>query len=357
MTDANALYYMRARYYNVTIRRFINQDILTGEIKNSQSLNRYAYCQGNPVNYTDPFGLSPQITVSSFFHAVLNVAGLIPGAGEVFDFVNAIWYAVEGNYTEAGICMIGALPFLGTMAGAYNLTKVSKGLKFAANAGKMYIGGKGAVGNLNNIYTMYKNGTGQWYDYMGEGVMFALNAATCAGGFTNIANDLSRIKTENLAREIASQTIVRELDGGNLKISGENNWNKTFYTVQNSTDAKRLLSDGTPWPTEPNRANLGEGVYAWSSKEDALNYFNIKSKRTSDLQILEFEVSQADLSKMKQLDLTKMTDDEVNAFLDSYARLNGGTPNHGYEYIQRMTGLGVENYFNKSVFEKLKFKY
>ena len=43
MTDANALYYMRARYYNVTIRRFINQDILTGEIKNSQSLNRYAY--------------------------------------------------------------------------------------------------------------------------------------------------------------------------------------------------------------------------------------------------------------------------------------------------------------------------
>ena len=132
---------------------------------------------------------------------------------------------------------------------------------------------------------------------------------------------------------------------------------KTFYTVQNSADAKRLLSDGLPWPTDPHRANLGDGVYAWSSKEDAINYFNIKSKRTDDLQILEFEVLQTDLNKMRQLDLTKMSDDEVNTFLDSYARLNGGTPNHGYDYIQRMTGLGIENYFNKSVFGKLKFKH
>lgn len=53
---------------------------------------------------------------------------------------------------------------------------------------------------------------------------------------------------------------------------------KTLYTVQNSADAKRLLSDGLPWSTDPHRANLGDGVYAWSSKEDAINYFNIKSK-------------------------------------------------------------------------------
>lgn len=51
-----------------------------------------------------------------------------------------------------------------------------------------------------------------------------------------------------------------------------------------------------------------------------------------------------------------MFDNEANKFLDKYARLNGGTPNHRYDYIQRMTGLGVENYFNKSVYGKLKFK-
>ena len=49
---------MRQRYYNTDIKRFINQDILTGSITDSQSLNRYSYVEGNPVSFLDPFGLS-----------------------------------------------------------------------------------------------------------------------------------------------------------------------------------------------------------------------------------------------------------------------------------------------------------
>ena len=49
VTDENGLYYMRARYYNSDIKRFINRDIKVGDIGSSQSLNRYAYCEGNPV--------------------------------------------------------------------------------------------------------------------------------------------------------------------------------------------------------------------------------------------------------------------------------------------------------------------
>ena len=65
VTDQNGLYYMRARYYNTDIKRFINQDVVEGNITNSPSLNRYAYCQGNPVSLLDPFGLSPQISWSA----------------------------------------------------------------------------------------------------------------------------------------------------------------------------------------------------------------------------------------------------------------------------------------------------
>ena len=32
-TDGNGLYYMRARYYNVDIKRFINQDVLPTLLK------------------------------------------------------------------------------------------------------------------------------------------------------------------------------------------------------------------------------------------------------------------------------------------------------------------------------------
>jgi len=55
---------MRARYYNVDIKRFVNQDVLTGSIDSSPSLNRYAYVEGNPVSFLDPFGLEPLVTDS-----------------------------------------------------------------------------------------------------------------------------------------------------------------------------------------------------------------------------------------------------------------------------------------------------
>ena len=58
VTDENGLIYMRARYYSPELRRFINADIIAGEISNAITLNRYAYANGNPVSNVDPFGLS-----------------------------------------------------------------------------------------------------------------------------------------------------------------------------------------------------------------------------------------------------------------------------------------------------------
>lgn len=52
-TDANGLLYMRARYYNPLLCRFINADPSGFE----GGLNHYAYADGNPVSMTDPFGL------------------------------------------------------------------------------------------------------------------------------------------------------------------------------------------------------------------------------------------------------------------------------------------------------------
>jgi RHS repeat-associated protein len=65
MTYASGLYYMRARYYHPEIRRFVNQDILLGEIFEGQTLNRYAYVTGRPVNYVDPFGLVGENVIST----------------------------------------------------------------------------------------------------------------------------------------------------------------------------------------------------------------------------------------------------------------------------------------------------
>ncbi len=55
--DDTGLYYMRARYYSPMLRRFINADKVHGDISNALTLNRYAFCNGDPANGVDPLGL------------------------------------------------------------------------------------------------------------------------------------------------------------------------------------------------------------------------------------------------------------------------------------------------------------
>ncbi|MBU7038656.1 MAG: hypothetical protein HXS52_12060 [Theionarchaea archaeon] len=56
--DETGLYYYGARYYDPDLGRFITRDSLIGHVSNPQSLNRFAYCQNNPLSYTDPWGES-----------------------------------------------------------------------------------------------------------------------------------------------------------------------------------------------------------------------------------------------------------------------------------------------------------
>jgi RHS repeat-associated protein/uncharacterized repeat protein (TIGR01451 family) len=73
--------FLRARYYDPEIGRFLSRDQHPGTVINSRSLNRYVYSQNNPVWLTDPSG-----KVINFGTAA---AGAIAGAT-----VNSAWYMV-----------------------------------------------------------------------------------------------------------------------------------------------------------------------------------------------------------------------------------------------------------------------
>ncbi len=53
--------YLRARYYDPTIGRFISEDSFPGYEDDPLSLNYYTYCYNNPVNLSDPTGLDSYI--------------------------------------------------------------------------------------------------------------------------------------------------------------------------------------------------------------------------------------------------------------------------------------------------------
>ena len=54
MTEPNGLYYMKARYYDSSIGRFISEDPKGFD---GGDVNLMAYVENNPVNFTDPTGL------------------------------------------------------------------------------------------------------------------------------------------------------------------------------------------------------------------------------------------------------------------------------------------------------------
>jgi RHS repeat-associated protein len=54
MTEPNGFYYMRARYYDTEVGRFISEDPIGFD---GGDVNLYAYVGNNPIVFIDPFGL------------------------------------------------------------------------------------------------------------------------------------------------------------------------------------------------------------------------------------------------------------------------------------------------------------
>ncbi len=71
LDNETGLYYLRARYYDPYIGRFISEDSYWGEDSNPLSLNLYTYCENDPIRHVDPSG-----------HAIRSLFGGLGGAIE-----------------------------------------------------------------------------------------------------------------------------------------------------------------------------------------------------------------------------------------------------------------------------------
>jgi hypothetical protein len=175
--------YMRARYYNPTLGRFVSEDPagLQG------GLNAYAYCNNDPINCTDPSGMLPRSLISAalaptYFdtlssalglnqgptisyrnpgerdsnngggmaamQAGLGVASMVPGLGTVAGVANALIDVSQGNYGSAAVSLASAIPFVGSELGEVRAGMAAE--KMAASAENAGISAAQGVGTAAN---------------------------------------------------------------------------------------------------------------------------------------------------------------------------------------------------------------
>ena len=63
------LIFLRNRYYDPAIGRFLSSDVRMGSQVDPQSLNHYVFARNNPVNFVDPSGMYPVVIVTIILYA------------------------------------------------------------------------------------------------------------------------------------------------------------------------------------------------------------------------------------------------------------------------------------------------
>ncbi|MFW5438870.1 polymorphic toxin-type HINT domain-containing protein [Paenibacillus apiarius] len=140
------LQYLRARWYDPSIGRFINEDTYEGNIKNPLSLNLYTYVYSNPLIHADPTGnfvypVSPALTCAvditncgANLNAQVEASKTLAVEGANFlilDDINTMLNP-DGSFNEKAFTTASFLPWGKVLKAAKVGTKVKKAMEALA---------------------------------------------------------------------------------------------------------------------------------------------------------------------------------------------------------------------------------
>jgi RHS repeat-associated protein len=169
MTDPNGLLYMRARFYNPYLCRFLNSD----PSGFSGGLNFFAYANGNPVSLTDPFGQWAVLDDLAFSGGGAVLGALGQG---IADLVSGNWsWSGIGHATAAGAAggeatlyggpIVGAAVFAGaknTLDQSAEMAATGNDFNYLQLGGQTFVGGvTGTVGEFIPMPAIFGLNAGQ----------------------------------------------------------------------------------------------------------------------------------------------------------------------------------------------------
>ena len=364
--EENDLSYHGARYYAPWLGRWVSCDpagIAAG-------LDSYLYAHANPVRLIDPGGMQPE-TPLELPEEIIYVQGTYD------DLTSAIARGItrpEKSREQVAAELArerpyGDDPYSEAVQSVWDQDPVEANQQWQDYVTqKMAEEHAKALADLHQAYRRI-NAANTAVKIIGGGTLVGvgvIGAAAALTTYAGVAGTYSLATSANTAVTAvggagAAATVINDLeeaapavDAVAADVQAVEEESSTFYTVQNAADAARLRAGGAPWPTEPSRAALGEGVYAFGEQAGAQAYQNaLTSQGASGLEIVPFEVSAGDLASMRSLNIDLLPDAE--AFLGKFSQLWGGTPDHGYDLLMRGTQFGTEHFFSKSVYDLLNF--
>ena len=174
-TETN-LYYLKARYYDPDVGRFISMDNLSylapGTIN---GLNLYAYCGNNPVMYTDPYGNFPILALVLGITALVGLGLTVGGVASDNNTLTAIgltMVAVPALISGVGALFSGAT-YLSVIGGVTTLAGAGTGLFASAEYQEAF---------TDNNWMLDAGMSESWYDGLMLTVATIATAGTIACG-------------------------------------------------------------------------------------------------------------------------------------------------------------------------------
>ncbi|WP_294351209.1 EndoU domain-containing protein [uncultured Clostridium sp.] len=129
--------YDEINYFQGNFTNFIEKVKTTDEDLAKNFKGRVeSYCKENKIEITSDFDV-----FLDKVQAVLDVAGFIPGVGDICDFINAGISLLRGHWLEAGICLLAMIPFCDMI----------KSLKYSDEAAKLLKYGDEAIDGVKTI--------------------------------------------------------------------------------------------------------------------------------------------------------------------------------------------------------------